>query len=156
MQPVQFIRRGGWIVVVDLEVVKKPLFIGASHVIIIPQKIFATLLQRFISKSFLQQLQLFPLASKLKTIYNIKKRSFCIVCRGFFLCLFIRIKHKKSSELKFNLQNRGFVFYNEYFANWSPPNTLEKSTEYVPQVHYLININTQWSFSGVIMKNLRV
>lgn len=56
------------IVVFGLEVVKKPLFIGASHVIIILQRIFATLLQRFIEKSTLQQLQLFPLASKLKML----------------------------------------------------------------------------------------
>lgn len=56
------------IVVVGLEVVKKPLFIGASHVIIILQRIFATLLQQIILKSSLQQLQLFPLASKLKML----------------------------------------------------------------------------------------
>ena len=47
------------IVVFGLSVVKKPLFIGASHVIIIPWKIFATLLRPFVEKSSLQQLQLF-------------------------------------------------------------------------------------------------
>lgn len=52
------------IVVFGLEVVKKPLFIGASHVIIIPRKIFATVLQQIILKSSLQRLQLFHLASK--------------------------------------------------------------------------------------------
>lgn len=39
------------IVVFGLGVVKKPLFIGASHVIIIPWKIFATLLRPFVEKS---------------------------------------------------------------------------------------------------------
>ena len=52
------------IVVFGLEVVKKPLFIGVSHVIIILKRIFATVLQRFVTKSSLQQLQLFHLASK--------------------------------------------------------------------------------------------
>ena len=48
------------IVVFGLQVVKKPLFIGASHVTIIPQRIFATILQRFIEKSSLWAVAIVP------------------------------------------------------------------------------------------------
>lgn len=49
------------IVVFGLDVVKKPLFIGASHVIIILQRIFATILQRFGLKSSLQPVAIVPI-----------------------------------------------------------------------------------------------
>lgn len=104
------------IVVVGLEVVKKPLFIGASHVIIIPRKVFATLLQQIISKSFLQQLQLFHLASRLRIINNNKIELLYCMQRLFFVTLYTISIHKKSSKLKFKyLQDRGLFLLESYF-----------------------------------------
>ena len=104
------------IVVFGSDVVKKPLFIGASHVIIIPRKIFATLLQQIISKSFLQQLQLFHLASRLRIIYNNKIELLYCMQRLFFLLHFsINLITKNPLNWSGHLQDRGLFLLESYF-----------------------------------------